>query len=286
MTSCGRTTWIRAGGCRSPLLISVQPQSPYSAREQEILRQYLATKDGRLILFLAPEYRHGLDELLQDWGVTVDDDVLHDSGADNLTEDGDFIISWFAPSHPVTEALWHSDFKARLRVGPARSVRPFEKSAAANGLAVTTLAATSPTAWGEVGYGRRTVPVFQPGVDIRPLPTAVPPHRLGIAIASERVAARDNLPFSVPTGRLVVFGTGDLIDNARIANEGVLKILIGAVNWTVNSDTQLNISPLPIDRFQISLSAREHDNLRYCLMFVLPGVAALLGLIVYWTRRN
>ncbi len=37
-----------------------------------------------------------------------------------------------------------------------------------------------------------------------------PPDRLGIAVASERVAARDNLPFSVPGGRLVVVGTGDL----------------------------------------------------------------------------
>jgi hypothetical protein len=105
-------------------------------------------------------------------------------------------------------------------------------------------------------------------------------------VAAEPVTVRDNLPFTVPRGRLVVFGTGDLIDNIRFANAGVLNILLGAVNWTVNSDTQLNIPARPLERFQLSLSAAELRNLRYSLMFGLPGVAALLGLAVYWTRRS
>lgn len=267
------------------LLIGVAPKSPYSASEQELLRHFLGAGDGRLILFLAPGYRSGLENLLADWGVTVDDDVLHDSGADNVTEDGDFIITAFSP-HPVTQALLHSSYKARLRMGPARSVRPDAARAAANGLETATLAATSPSAWGEVNYRVRGAAAYSPNVDIRPLPGMVPPDRLGVAVASERVAARDNLPFSVRTGRLVLFGTGDLIDNARIANEGVEDIFLGAIKWTVDRDTQLNIRARPIERFQLSLTARELENLRYCLMFLLPGAAAFLGLIVYWTRRT
>ena len=83
----------------------------------------------------------------------------------------------------------------------------------------------------------------------------------------------------------MVFGTGDLIDNARIGNDGVLSILIGAVNWTVDRDAQLNIPPRPIERFQLSLSPRQHDNLRYTILFALPA-AAMLGLLVYWARRS
>ena len=279
-------TSARAIPADASLLVAVQPKSPYLASEQEMLRQFLGTNDGRLILFLAPGYRHGLDHLLRDWGVAVDDDFLHDTDPADMTEDGDFIISSFAPSHPVTQALLHSSFQARLRVGQARSVRPDPEGAAANSLDVTTLAAASPTAWGEVDYRSGAPAAFTAGVDIRAAPDGGSPGRLGIAAASERVAAKDNLPFSVRTGRLVVFGTGDLVDNARIANEGVLNIFLGAINWTVDSDNQLNIPARPIERFQLSLSAREHENLRYCLMFFLPGTAALLGLIVYWTRRS
>jgi hypothetical protein len=267
----------------SSLLVAVAPQSPYTPFEQEQLRQYLRARAGKLILFLAPGYAHGLDSLLQDWGVTVDDDFIRDSGAQNVTEDGDLIIQKFQP-HPITQAL--INYKIALRVGLARSVRPDSARAAANGLDIVTLAATSPTAWGQVNYRLREAPAGPSNVDIRPQPAMIPPNRLGLAVAVEPVTVRDNLPFSVPRGRLVVFGTGDLIDNARFANAGVLNILLGAVNWTVNRDTQLNIPARPLERFQLSLSAAELRNLRDSLLFVLPGVAALLGLMVYWTRRS
>ncbi len=268
------------------LLVSVQPQTRFSPAEQELLRQYLGAGDGRLMLFLSPGYEHGLDRLLHDWGVTVDNDLLRDSGAENVTEDGDFIISRFAPAHPVTQALLHSSYKARLRLGPARTVRPDMTRAAGNGLDAVTLAASSPTAWGEVNFSARGAATMNPRVDVRPLPSMDPPDRLGIGVAAEHVAARDNLPFSVRTGRLIVFGSGDLVDNHRIADEGVFSLVIGAVNWMADRDTQLNIPPRPIERFQLLLSPRELQNLRYSLMFILPGAAALLGLIVYWTRRS
>jgi hypothetical protein len=269
------------------LLVSVQPQTRFSPAEQELLRQYLGAGDGRLMLFLAPGYEHGLDRLLHDWGVTVDNDLLCDSGAENRTEDGDFIISSFAPAHPVTQALLHSSYKARLRLGPSRTVRPDMTRAAGNGLDVVTLAASSPTAWGEVNFSARGVTtIMNPKVDVRPLASMAPPDRLGIGVAAEHVGARGNLPFSVRTGRLIVFGSGDLVDNHRIDDLGVFDLVIGAVNWMADRDTQLNIPPRPIERFQLLLSPRELQNLRYCLMFILPGAAALLGLIVYWTRRS
>jgi hypothetical protein len=265
------------------LLIAVAPQGIYAPFEQEQLRQYLHARAGKLILFLPPGYSNGLDSLLQDWGVTVDDDQIRDTGPDNVTEDDDLIIRDFQP-HPITQALINN--KIALRVGLARTVRPDASRAAANGLNVTTLAATSPTAWGEINYRLHDAPSVPSSVDIRPQATTTPPYRLSLAVAAEPVTVRDNLPFSVPRGRLVVFGTGDLIDNIRFANPGVINILLGAVNWTVDRDTQLNIPARPLDRFQLSLSAAELRNLRYTLMFALPGVAALLGLVVYWARRS
>ncbi|MSU68000.1 MAG: ABC transporter, partial [Opitutaceae bacterium] len=58
------------------------------------------------------------------------------------------------------------------------------------------------------------------------------------------------------------------------------------VNWTVDRDTQLNVPARPIERFQLSLSADVFLKLRYALLFILPGLAALLGLAVYWARRR
>jgi hypothetical protein len=265
------------------LLVAVAPQSPFSPHEKELLRQYLGNNAGRLILFLSPGYPHGLADLLLDWGVKVDDDLVLDVGPENVTEDGDLIVRGF-PQHPITQAL--VNFGILLRVGPSSSVRTDAVRAAGYGLSTVALALCSPTAWGEVNFRSRGQAVFDPGVDIRPVSGMNPPDRLSIAVASERVATRDNLPFSVRGGRLVVFGTGDLIANARIENAGSLNVLLGAANWMADRDTELNIPARPIERFQLSLSAGELRRLRFAILLALPGAAILLGLAVHWTRRK
>ena len=266
------------------LLVSVAPQDPYTPFEQEVLRKYLDAQAGRLILFVAPNTQPGLrDLLIDDWGVLVDDDLLIDLGSDNLTEDGDLIVRAYA-KHPITQLLL--DYKELLRIGYARSVRPLPGRPAEAGLTVVTLAATSTTAWGELDYRQRGIQPFTSGIDIKGLPQMEPPDRLGVAVASEKVAVRGSLPYSVPGGRIVVVGTGDMISNARITNRASEELFLGAVNWTVGRDTALNVPSRPIDRFQLSLSAGDLARMRYTLMLALPGIAALLGIAVYWSRRS
>lgn len=265
------------------LLVAVWPRGRFEPLEQELLRQYLAAGAGRLILLLAPGEPHGLEDLLLDWGILVDDDVIYDTSNENMTEEGDLLLRFLTP-HPITQTL--IDYRLQPRIGPARSIRPDPTRSIANGLTVTTLAATSTTAWGEVSYRLHTAPEYTPGVDIRPIPGMKPPDRLGVVVASERVSVRDNLPFSVRGGRVVVFGTGDLIANNRITLAENQNFFLGAVKWTVDRDSQFNIPARPVERFQLSLSASELTRLRYSLLLALPGVAAVLGLLVYWARRT
>ena len=268
---------------KAALLIAVAPQSGFNAKERELLRQYLSASAGRLILFLAPGAAHGLEDLLLDWGILVDDTLIADTGNGNMTEDGDLIIGAFQP-HPVTRTLL--DFGLALRFGPTRSVRPDPGRSLTGTLNTVTLAASSTTAWGERSYRERIIPRYDPGIDLRPIPGMEPKDRLGVVTAAERVAVREGLAFSLRGGRLIVFGSGDVIANSRITHAGNLSIFLSAVNWTVDRDTQLNIPARPIERFQLSLSAGELPKLRYALLFSVPGLAALLGLAVYWTRRH
>lgn len=265
------------------LVIAAAPQGPYDAFEQEQLRDYLAKHEGRLILLLSPGVPHGLDDLLFDWGVLADDVVIYDTDPDSFADNGDIIIRNFQP-HPITQTLL--DYKIPLRLGLCRSVRPDPGRATGSGLAVTVLAATSTTAWGEAGYRQRRVPEYDRGIDLKGLPNLPPPNRLGVVTVSERVQVRNNLPFSVRSGRLVVIGTDDIVANHRIASPGNQNLFLNAVNWSIDRDTQLNIPARPIERFQLSLSQAELVKLRYSLILALPFAAALLGLFVYWSRRH
>jgi hypothetical protein len=51
-----------------------------------------------------------------------------------------------------------------------------------------------------------------------------------------------------------------MISNARVALQGSGPLFLGAVNWTVGREKQLNAPPRPIERFELSLSAAELTN--------------------------
>jgi ABC-type uncharacterized transport system involved in gliding motility auxiliary subunit len=265
------------------LVVAVSPRKTYTRAEQEMLRRYLRDDAGRLILFLdvgRSAAALGLDDLLLDWGVLVDDDVIIDPDPQNITEDFDLIVRSFNKEHPTVQSLTNRGLY--FRWGPTRSVR-VDPGANRTALKVAPLAATSKLAWGEVAYTHQ--PVTRDNNDIRPMPGVPPEDALSVAVASERVSTRENLPFSVRGGRLVVFGTGDAVSNRRLGFYGNFDGFLGAVNWAVDRERQLNVPARPIERFQLALSAAELQRLNYTLWFGLPGATLLLGLVVYWTRR-
>lgn len=269
------------------LLIAVAPQSAYTPAEQEMLRQFLTVKAGRVILYLGtgrPVSRLGLDELLLDWGILVDDDMVIDPAPESVSQELDLIVRYLSADHPITTGMASRD--QTFQWGETRTVRVDPGRPMATGLTVVTLAATSTRAWGEVSYGPRFRRPTLDANDIRPLPGIPPKDRLSVAVASERVSVRDNLPFSVRGGRLVVFGTGDAVSNQRINYRGNFDGLLAAVNWSTDRDQHINVPPRPVERFQLSLSAGDFMQLRAALVFGLPGAALLLGVIVYWARRR
>jgi hypothetical protein len=267
------------------LLVIVAPQDKFPPQEQEMLRKYLSQDAGRMLVFLAPgrtTAQLGLDELLLDWGVLVHHDLILDTGSENVTDNGEILIRTFSAIHPISKAM--GDYGFALRLGRARSVFPDPGRTLGSGLNTVAIAVTSKTAWGERGSQRNELR-YDPGIDTGPNPLMEPQERLGVVVASERLAVRDNLPFSVPGGKIVVFGSGDIIANGRLDNASLL-LALNAVNWAVDRDRQLSIPPRPVERFHLALSSAEFTRLRYALLLALPGAAMALGLIVYWTRRT
>jgi hypothetical protein len=165
-----------------------------------------------------------------------------------------------------------------VRFGYSRSVRVNPSRVRDETLTATRLIGTAKTAWGERSYGRAAQ--YNPGIDM-------PADVLGLAVASERVTAKDKtLSFSVPAGRMVTFGCADFISNDRLGSYGNLTLVLSTLNWLVDRGALLNVPARPIQKFQLALNQQELQRLRNSLLFALPTAAGLLGLIVYWTRRR
>jgi len=258
------------------LIIIAGQQGRVQPFEQELLRNYLQTRAGRLIIMLDPTRSHGLEDLFFDWGVVVRDNVIHDTSSAYLSDTGELMLRHFDKDHYITKNLVANDLP--VIVGPARVILEDKGRSTDDGLNVVTLIVTGPTAWGEESYRLHIPAAYTPGVDLK--------GQLGVMVVSERLKPASNLPLSVRGGRLAVIGTADLVTNNRIGSGGNLNLFLATVSWTVDRDTQLNIPPRPIPRYLLALSQDELVRLRLGLYFLVPGVVAIFGLIVYWTRRN
>lgn len=260
------------------LIIVAGQQGRLQPFEEELLRNFLTTRAGRVILLLDPGRPLGLENLLFDWGVWVYDNVIIDPDPQSLTETNDTRLWNFLPdpdSH-ITDQLINN--KLPVLIGPARMVSEDLGLTDDGGLSVKKLIATSKSAWGETNYRQRVPAEYTPEQDQK--------GQLGVMVISERLKPANNLPLSVRGGRLAVVGTADLVTNNRIFNPGNLNLFLATVNWTVDRDTKLNILARPIQLYALTLSQEELVRLRLGLLLAIPGVVAFLGLFVYWTRRN
>jgi hypothetical protein len=257
------------------LILISSPTGRFQPFEEELLRQYLTTRAGRIILTLDYGHECGLGNLFSDWGVRVDDDVILDTNPEFVADNGDLMIRNPDASHPITKSL--VDYSLPLRISLPRSVRPDPDRPPDRALKVSVLASSSASSWGEFSFRVQRPPVFDAGSDLR--------GPLGVMVAAERVSP-GSLPLSVPGGRLVVIGTGDIFSNRRLADSGCQALSLNAINWAVDRDTQLHFPPRPIEHFRLSLSQEQLAKLRLGLLFALPGAVSLLGLAVFWTRRR
>ena len=261
------------------VIISIGATNRYDAAEQELLRKYLSEDAGRLMLFIGPGLATtGLEDLLFDWGIVADNVWVFDNAATAQTDRGGLLLNGYWP-HPITQPL--SEAMQPVLFGAARTVRPNPSAPPDPSRSVSRLIGASETAWGERDYARGDH-VYTPGADLR----GSGDRRLCIASAAERLAAKAGLPFSVPVGRLAAFGCADFISNDRISDRANAALFLYTLNWLIDRDVQLNVPPRKIEKFQLSLSRQELVRLRYSLLFALPAAAALLGLLVYWTRRR
>lgn len=270
---------VRAIPDDAELIVSIGAQNPYEPYEEELLRKYLSVRAKRIMLFAQPGVaRTGLESLLSEWGIVVDDDWIYDPGQVDLN--GDLVLTADNATHAITQVL--ADNHLAVKFGATRSVRPATAQALDPGLSVTPLIFTSNSAWGEISYRaiarRAGMQRYDAGAD-RPGP-------LPVATASERMAAKNDLPFSIPVGRIAVFGCADFLANSRFGARANSTVFFSTLNWAFATETQYNIPARPIEKFQLALGREELSRLRITLLFGVPGAVALLGLIVYWTRRR
>jgi hypothetical protein len=257
------------------LVVTIDPRGAFSPVEQEILRNYLSEKAGRMILMFSPGQTTGLKDLLNDWGLSSPDYLIQEKEDRYLESQGNYLIRQFA-DHPITETLLRN--QTPLMAGMTRPVIESPSPIADDRLERIKVIASSPESWAESNWKNIPAKQYQltPGVDISGPVT--------VAMLAERSAA-SQLGINLPGGRLFVIGTGDLIANRRVSSYGNYTLALNAVNWILNRNRSLSITPRKIKRIQFSLSSNDLKHSGWALL-IAPALITIIGFIVHFIRRN
>jgi len=264
-------------------LVIVAPQYDIDEHEAAILEHYWK-KNGRLLVLLDPralEPRHTprLDALLATMGITpVDDRILR---IFHVPLQPTLILrdvkAAFLPGNPITKRLAGANI---MFEGGTQSLNFNERKSQADGVQIWPLIQAGEEYWGETEYvtDENKGVKYDDGKDFgSPLYVAAAAARGGVN--DERV--------EVETSKLVVVGSSQFAFDAGLNQQQALDFLMSSMNWLLENRGQFT-GPVPknIQQFPLNLSDEQLSKSAFYTMIVMPGVAALIGLFVWWRRRR
>ena len=248
------------GDCAA--LVEANPRTLYAPPESRALEEYLARGGAALLMYdIDFPVDPSLGAVLAKAGIRLGDGVVTDPLDHYFTDPQMVAVTRYA-SHPITRALALTFYPG------ARPLEPLP----ALGITVTPLFSSSEES------------------SVRPLPsTRATEGTLGKRSAQVLAAAIEGLwpgaPAALPF-RLVVVGDGDFASNSFFPYMSNSDFALAALAWLVREERAPTMKP-PVEVLPtVVLTNRQVREIFAFTVIVVPGLAVLIGGVVWWRRRR
>jgi hypothetical protein len=269
-------------------LVLFSPKTDLSEREIKLLSDYWTERNGRLFLLLQGNLKTPrLAEWLATQGVTLLQDVVVKSGTMLALQEGQPVLR----SGIVTSAVGFTPPSAKgvlkdvagldmQLAGLTQSMSLDASKATAAKVRSIQLLLTTADYWGETEF-----------IANNPQPASKDPQTdhlgpLTLGVALERGALQDPR-VKVETGRMVLVGNSGFLSNEglRVSDSGI-DFAVNALNWLINREQLAGIPPKPKQALSLSLNESQMSRIALAVIGIIPAAVALVGLLVWWKRRN
>jgi ABC-type uncharacterized transport system involved in gliding motility auxiliary subunit len=269
-------------------LVIFGPKTDLSERELKLLGDYWTERNGRLFLLLQGNTKTPrLAQWLATLGLSLQQDVVVKSGTMLVLQAGQPTLR----SGIVTTAVGFTPPSAKSvlkdiagldmqMAGLTQSMSVDPAKAGAAKVRSIQLLTTTADYWGETAY----VPNSPQPASKDPQTDHSGPLTLGVAL--ERGALQDPR-VKVETGRMVLVGNSGFLSNEglRVSDVGI-DFAVHSLNWLINREQLAGIPPKPKQALSLSLNEAQMARIALSVMGVIPTSVALIGLLVWWRRRN
>lgn len=247
------------------------PKSDLSAKEEDILKQYIQGK-GRLLLALAQAENRlpRVNNIARLLGANVLNGFIIDPeqffGQSPQIVFGQVIDP---TKHPVLGGVGENSRVVFPGAVPLKAISP-----APGGLNVSTLLESSPSS--------QAVP-FKSGGSAEAGPFA-------LVIASERPGSAPTMPGSPPSPsemRAIVVGNANFGSDATFTPDTAANgnFLLSSINWLAGNELLVSVPPKPPVTNSIDMTPGVRRFANVFSLFTMPVIMLVLGGIAWWRRR-
>lgn len=250
----------------------IDQQAPLADAELAALTRY-ADRGGALFIArdavdtegrIAAEEDGLLAWLQSSWGITLRNDLIIDA---SLAQAGQSIGLTFVGAQygnsPITQDL--AQFGTIFNV--ARSISADLPAS----VTAVNLITTSDLAWGETNFER----MIAAGEVAPDEEDAAGSLTVGLSALNTASGAR-----------LILFGDTDFLSNSFIQQGGNSFLFENAANWLVDDVVSIQLSARETIPRQVTITQSQLTLLQLISIFLMPGLLALVGVRVWYTRRQ
>jgi ABC-type uncharacterized transport system involved in gliding motility auxiliary subunit len=266
------------------VVVVAGPQSALMPQEVDVLKAYVE-RGGRVYAMLSDK-RTGLEDWIQQLGVTVRNDLVVDPRA-NLNYDPAVPVTLRHPYHAITQGLQATAYPM------TRSLKQADKMP--EGVIASALIETSPEAWGETNLMSRQIG-FDPGQD------AKGPLTLAYALMIDRKAAPEataSTPASASAEagaasaekkqqtRMIVMGSAQFANDALFGSElSNGDLFLKSLNWLAEEDALVSIPAKDMAPKTIEMMGNQINAVFWTSVAGMPSLLILAGGVIWWRRRR
>ncbi len=271
------------------VLVVAGPKSPLLESEIKAIDLYLAG-GGNAFFMLDPFVQTGLDPVLREFGVILDDDIVIDEASHFWTDVSAPAVTDYN-RHEITRDLPLTFFPGARSLSPTSERVP--------GTSVRPLVNSSKTSYG--GTNRDRAEYNKEKDQAGPLTLMVAINRKPGFVESaeivtggrgEKGAARPSplRPDAKPEAlkaqsRVVVSGDSDFATNSFFHILGNGTLFLNTVNYLAAQENLIGLEPRTFDVPRVNLTNRQMKGTFVLSIILIPALMAVIGIVVWWRRR-
>lgn len=255
------------------VLVVAGPQNDYTANEVSGIKSYVEN-GGRVLFLMDPPLdfgrehiaqNTGLKNLLQGWGVTLEDDLV-------LEENPMGQLFGFGPEIPLVSSYGTQPIVNDLKnsftgfpVSRSMQIKNTDKTT------VDKLFSTSDRAIATTNLTSNEVNPNSPS-------NKKGPFILGAAGTYN--TGKPNNP-----GRFVVIGSSGFLDNAMIGFQANRDLALNTVNWLSSDEDLISIRPKEAEDRRLNVNQSQMNIFAYTDMIAIPLLIIIGGVAIFLKRR-